>query len=224
MTVASADLTAAFGLIFDHPEGTDWYWGDAADRIEEKLPYTDPDSFNVIEAALDQLPDLAGRYSAWQIATGFEYLFNNVLSSYPFLFQDERIEEARRVSTVGKLFSLFDTVFRHAAAWTHGPAHQQRDLTAGPQGYVNIVCYMFWDNCPLADLGIPAIRSACIDVMERCLGIPNNAVIESALHGLGHLAPSDKRAAGLAAGFADRGIGHPALITYARAASAGYVQ
>ena len=224
MTQPIVGQSSAFDLIFDHAEGEDWYWGDAANRIEQALPSNKPESFDVIEAALAQVPALTDRYSAWQVATGFEFLFNNVLSSYPFLFQEERIEEGRRIRAAENLYGLFKDFFSTATTWT-GPAHLQ--TTASPdreQGYINIVCYMFWDNCPLADFGIPALRAACIDVMARCISIPSNAVIESALHGLGHLAPDDARAASLAAGFADRGIGHPKLIAYARAASAGRVQ
>lgn len=216
-------MSGRFDLLFNHPEGEDWYWSEAADAVETALPGDDPHTLDTIEAALDQLPDLMTRYSAWQIATGFEFLFNNALSSYAFLFADARIAEADRVRTAGKIFRLFDLLFRNAATWT-GPAHRDRNTAAGPQGYINTVCYMFWDNCPLTDMGIPAIRAACIDVMERCLLIPNNAVIESALHGLGHLAPENARATELTAGFASRGIGHPELTAYARAASAGRVQ
>ena len=212
-----------FDVLFNHPEGEDWYWGESADAVAAALPGDDPHTLGTIEAALDQLPDLMKRYSAWQIATGFEFLFNNVLSSCPFLFADERIAETDRVRTAGKIFRLFDIFFRDAATWT-GPAHLDRNAATDPQGYVNIICYMFWDTCPLTGLGKPALTAACIEVMERCLLVPNNAVIESALHGLGHLAPGNARAAGLAAGFADRGIGQVELIAYARAASAGLVQ
>ena len=222
-TIQDSGRDGVLDLIFNHTEASDWYWGDAAIEIEKRLPPDDPASFDAIEAALQSLPELAARYSAWQVATGFEYLFNNVLSSYVFLFEDPRIDETRRVHAAGNLLALFDPFFRHAATWT-GPAHQQRTTDGGPQARLNIVCYMFWDTCPLPGFGIPAITSACIDVMERCLSMPNNAVIESALHGLGHLAPGNRRAAELAASFAARGRGHPNLIAYARAASAGHVQ
>ena len=218
-------MSDAFALLFDHPEGEDWYWSAPAERIAAALPHTDPRTLTVIESALDGLPDLMSRYSAWQIATGFEFLFNNVLSLYPFMFEDERFEEADRIRTAEKLFRLFDIFFRETAHWSGGPAHLQSVPSADPvQAYVNIVCYMFWDSCPLPDFKVPALRAACIGVMERCLGIPNNAVIESALHGLGHLAPEDARATALATDFAGCGLGPPELIAYARAASAGYVQ
>ncbi|KJS26894.1 MAG: hypothetical protein VR75_05535 [Hyphomonadaceae bacterium BRH_c29] len=223
MSASAASLSEALDLIFDHVESTDWYWGDAADEIELALRPNEPQSFKVIETALNQLPSLMARYSAWQIATGFEFLFNNVLSSYPLLFQDERIEETRRVLAAENLFDLFNVFFRDATTWT-APVHLQRTAASDrDQGYINTVCYMFWDNCPLVDFGIPSLRTACIKVMERCLSVPSNAVIESALHGLGHLAPKDPRAVDLSSGFAARGIGHPALIAYAKAASAGRV-
>lgn len=212
-------------LIFDHPEGEHWYWDATAREIEAAIPHDDPHTFEVIISALDNIPVLMKQYSGWQIATGFEFLFNNALSLYPFLFADERIAESDRVLTAGKLFGLFNILFRTTATWTTGPAHLQKVSPADPvQGYINMVCYMFWDNCPLTELGIPAIRAACIDVMERCLAVPNNAVIEGALHGLGHLSPSDRRASEIAASYANRRAGPAELLIYARAASAGHVQ
>jgi hypothetical protein len=212
-------------VLFDHTEGEDWYWGEAAKKIEETIPHNDPRSFDVITSSLDQLPELMRRHSAWQIATSFEFLFNNVLSSYPFLFADERIAEPYRVRTVRKLFKLFDLFFRNAVTCNDGPVHLQREFVGDPvQGYVNTVCYMFWDNCPLTDLGLPSIRDACRDVMEQCLTIPNHAIIESALHGLGHLAPGDTRAAEIALSYSRRGTGPQELLAYAKAASEGHVQ
>lgn len=221
-----ADMSARLDPIFSHPEGIEWYWDDDTDRIGCELPSGDAQSFDVIEAALVHLPALMARYSPWQIATGFEFIFNPVLSSYANLFADDRIVEPRRTEAAANLFGLFGLLFREAAAWTFGPEHLLRESPAGTdpvQRDINRICYMFWDTSRLLHLGLPGVRRACLDVMERCLTVPNYAVQESALHGLGHLARDDARAAALAAGFAARGMGPPELIRYAQAAAVGHV-
>lgn len=225
-THPDASLAASISLILAHPEGNCWYWDAAADEAQSALPEGAPQSFDTIEAILAHIPALAERYSAWQVATGCEFIFNNTLSSYAFLFGDERIEESRRVRTIANIFDLFNFVFRDAANWSNGPAHLARGAPAEAdpiQEETNRICFMFWDSCPLLGLGVPNIRTACIDVMEHCLTIPNYAVQESALHGLGHLAHADRRAARLAADFAKTGMAPLELIRYAQAAATGNI-
>lgn len=228
VSVAEPDdrLAAKFALIFSHPEGIEWYWDEAADEAMRLLPADDPHTFDVIEAMLDHLPALTTRYSPWQVSTGFHFIFSFIATPYTDLFRDERIDESRRSAAAAKLFDLFDRVFRDTASWTHGPAHLLRERPAGAdpvQADISTICYMFWDTCRLPHLGVPGVRSACLDVMERCLAVPNHAVQESALHGLGHLAPDNARASALAAGYAARRTAPPELIEYAKAASASHV-
>src|SRR6185295_87095 len=55
---------------------------------------------------------------------------------------------------------------------------------------LNHICYMWWDVFIISgnseDDGMRPLNEACLAVMEQCLALSNVAVLEGALHGLGH--------------------------------------
>jgi hypothetical protein len=91
----------------------------------------------------------------------------------------------QKLAVLRNLSNLFEQVFAPRCA---------PELSAGSQDGsfpINTTCYMFWDVTPISVWNTgdeaQAYYFAIADVMRRCLRSSNPAVIESALHGLGHL-------------------------------------
>tara|TARA_R110000782_G_scaffold255475_1_gene344287 strand:- start:2636 stop:3319 length:684 start_codon:yes stop_codon:yes gene_type:complete len=209
------ELTEKVALIFDHPEGVDWHWEDAADRIAAGVP-VEPKSFDILEAAFVHFETYLAPYSPWQIAMGTSFLLDSILSPHVSLFSDERLDIERRVAVVRGLRNVFADTFKLHAEWEY-------EGGAGVQKDINNKCYMFWETCPLPFSPSRPIAEACIDVMESCLTIPNMAVIESGLHGLGHSARSYPRAVQIVEQYIAAGKCPADLVEYAQSAAKGRV-
>ncbi len=89
-------------------------------------------------------------------------------------------------------------------------------------------CYMLWDATGLAYWSerdeADAVPQAILDVLEHALLSPNDAVVESGLHGLGHRASPARRSAAIARLLECRPGLRPELRKYAEAAALGHFQ
>jgi hypothetical protein len=172
--------------LFDHDPavGEAWYWQDPAAKFQEALDELNRNEglvVDVLRAAFGDFVTHMADYSPWQVATGVYFIFNNSLSNFAFALKSPARPLQHRVAVVAGLRQVFDRVFeRHCE---EGLGHlDQADNT------LNKVCYMFWDVTPIMRLGVPEISAECLGVMRHCLKSRNAALIESALHGLGHSA------------------------------------
>ncbi len=102
---------------------------------------------------------------------------------------------------------------------------------APPMSPLNNICYMFWDTSPLLTWrtwpGDLQPQDAVYEVLEATLHLSNPACIESALHGLGHLAQARRetstRAADITRHFMATRPLTAELREYASRAATGYV-
>lgn len=102
---------------------------------------------------------------------------------------------------------------------------------APPMSPLNEICYMFWDTSPLLTWrswpGDLQPQDAVYEVLETTLHLGNPACIESALHGLGHLAQARRetstRASDITRQFMATRPLTPELREYAARAATGYV-
>lgn len=207
--------------LFDHDEAQgEWYWRDLATETPWSLIHMQQEEWIVVEVldrAFSDFDRYLGRFTAWQIATGINYVFNNSCSGFAFAVMHPGSSVERRVAMVGGLRVIFDRVFaRHCApALLH--------LNKLPE--INGICYMFWEVTPIMNLEFPAIRRAAYGVLEHCLHSTNIAVVESALHGLGHEAHADPTAVAIIDGYIARATkAPPELLAYAHAARSGRIQ
>ena len=88
---------------------------------------------------------------------------------------------------------------------------------------------MWWEVIPLGaaegDPDAERLNGKASDVLEAVLSLSNPACKEAALHGLGHSARKDDRAATIIERFLANGVDlDPALDRYARSALSGYIQ
>ena len=113
-------------------------------------------------------------------------LLDPVFSTTCHLIRTASVAGSRKASAVAAMSNLYDDVLAKRCAPVLGHLSE-----IGGEPALSFICYMMWDVCPLAhNWGFGAagpIADAVVGVLERALESDNDAVVESALHGLGHL-------------------------------------
>ncbi len=101
---------------------------------------------------------------------------------------DPAIEWSIREAAILAVTPLFENFFTKYCT----PKCSHGTVRAIPGENINLICYMFWDICPLhpdmCDDQDHAYTDSCFDVLARILAIDHVACQEAALHGLGHWA------------------------------------
>lgn len=132
------------------------------------------------------------------------------------------VPRPRKLNAIAAMSHLYDDVF--AVRCKPILVHRSEPGCEAP---LAMICYMLWDVCALgywqAGEADGPVAEAVTGVWERALGSWNDAVVESALHGLGHANHCARRSE-LIAGYLHRHPdARPELRTYAEAAAAGCV-
>jgi hypothetical protein len=210
---------------------------DNVDSPWDKFPPGCNESSPELVASDDEIVDLftytmvasgteLGRFNDSQVGVGLDNLLNNHFSDVANTVRDGTTTTDRKIAALRSLKVLY----RDCLALRAAPVLGHRDDTA-PCKPLNTICYMLWEVTPLSywpDEGKGAVMyPVLIDVMESALASPNSAVVESGLHGLGHLVYKCEGPAVAAIDrFLDtcRGQVREELVTYARAARTGMIQ
>lgn len=205
-----------------------WYWqvGDdgEADPFKDEDPLT---AFEFIETLCEAPGKHLAAYSDDQIGQGLNFIFNNSCSNLTHGFKAAPVSFERKEAALRSLFHLFRDVMAVRCSPQQAVGRQEKSAP------LNHICYMFWDETPLSGQWNEVTKAerrayyeAVAWVMQQCLSSPNPAVVESGLHGLGHMVfdyPSV--AAPILDAYLDQNKGRPnALINYARAARTGMIQ
>lgn len=162
--------------LFNRPE-TEWYWDfglKAFEASNEELARLVSRLFENAGADLKEFSDT-------QVAYGLNYIFNNAISNTIFSICQKGDDEDLRINAVLNMKHLYKNCL--AKRCENKLSHDQK-VEVSP---LNTFCYMLWDTSPLCQW-----KDVVLDVMEDALYIPNDACIESALHGLGHRYSQDE--------------------------------
>jgi hypothetical protein len=130
---------------------------------------------------------LLAPYTEKQVNEGLWWIIGEGQSEYLFALTGDTTPWPERLACVRSITALFAGVFarRCEAALSH------LDEPGNP---LNQVCYMWWDIFQLGPPYVPPeLHEAIIGVMGAILDIDHDAVIESALHGLGHWSEGHER-------------------------------
>jgi hypothetical protein len=166
-------------LIFDHPvdSNREWYW-----EIDANVAPVDAPTFIKYTAQLFLASgELLKTYSDAQVNQGLNVLISNGVSDNIFALQNKSIPLEQRTAFLNAIFDLNEQCFQ--ARCTPHLSHLDRTETPPHVSCLNMICYMWWDVFVTPG---GALNDACISVMEKCLRLTNPAVLEGALHGLGH--------------------------------------
>lgn len=147
----------------------------SADEIADLFIYT-------LERSGDELAGL----SDWQVGNGLDNLLNSHFTDVAYVVRNGAVSDAKRLACVHALKTLYADCLTPRASPSLG--HLSETSECPP---LNMICYMLWDVTPLSHWGegprADAMYPALADVMESALQSDNPAVIESGLHGLGHM-------------------------------------
>ncbi|MCH8152755.1 MAG: hypothetical protein IH830_10345 [Planctomycetes bacterium] len=170
--------------MFDHPDSKpEWYFDDDDDA---PFPGTDLEIACLIrDTCLRCARDLQ-RFSDIQVNSGLNFIFNNSCSDYTFALKNSSVPLQTRLDAVSAIRELYHGCFESRCA----PVLSHRDQEGGTP--LNSICYMFWDVTPIGwwedDPEKEDFYPVIVAVMVEALQSTNVACVESALHGLGHLA------------------------------------
>jgi len=206
--------------VFDHPVSEPaWYFVES--NPKPKIPVVVSTRF-ITQLLLNCGEDLKP-YSNTQVDRGLNYLFNGSCSELAWEIRRGGFSMLDKVDLLRALSTLYADCFAPRCA----PVLSHLDESKGNR--LNQICYMLWDVTPLLHWGSPRKRKlaydALFEVFEGALRSTNDACVESALHGLGHLhLDLPKRSADTIKKFLKEAKGRrPEILTYAKNAMSGMV-
>lgn len=203
--------------VFDHPATKPaWHWAPDAPQwegIPEQIAAHVADTF-------EQSGHLLARFSDEQLNQGFWFLASNSCSEFMYSLVDPALPFSLRLRALRSFVPLFEQVMaaRCSAHLSHLDEHGANAL--------NSACYMWWDILPIHGRPEEPTRAEfdfeVLVVLNRLLGIPQDACRESALHGLGHWSIYYPSVTNIIDEFLSRTPNlRPELIAYAKSAKTG---
>lgn len=204
-----------------------WYW-QIIDAEED--PFNGEDAqvaFTFIEAlCVNPAKDLAP-FNDSQVGQGLGFIFDSACSNLTHGFKAAPMPFERKLVALRNLYTLFRDVLVPRCAPVLSASSQE------PSMQLTYICYMFWDVTPLSGQWQGVTKEerrtyyeAVAWVMQQCLSAPNPAVVESGLHGLGHMVFDYPAVAVpiIDAYLEKHKTRHDPLTNYARAARTGMIQ
>ena len=200
--------------------------GAGADLWDERLNH---DHINLTDEELVPLFEVTMRRSGADLAPfpdevvggGLSLILNGALSDFGQRIRSGQVVTERKVNAIRAIKVLYDDVLT--------PRTQPRlgHLSENGHDRLSMFCYMLWDDTGLAHWSerdeADAVPQAILDVMEHALLSPNDAVIESGLHGIGHRASPERANAVVGKLLARRPDLRPELKKYAEACALGCI-
>jgi hypothetical protein len=159
------------------------------DLLPETCSVLPEENLDHVDRALDD-PEIHRLFSRDQIGIGLQLIYSNACSSICFCYI-EAGDEGRRVTGIRQINKLYTNYFdRYCNAPVGSIGNDHLD------GGIAYLCYMLWDIFVLyPGNASPAIKAAVLDVMTGAIQMQNDNCIVSGIHGLGHWATDEPRAA-----------------------------
>ena len=217
-------------IIFDNNGGygSDQYFEDDIDLLRDKIEFELEKKpallIDILHTAFTNFETYLSKYTVFQLSNAIDYIFNPGLSNYGFVFKDDTADKRKRIEALHSLSDLMLYIYEDTAEPILG--HLSQSPQDKRKENLNGVCYMFWDTATIPYNCDEDIRNTCLAVMGKCARSHNIAVVEGALHGLGHAQYySDQRLIETYINEANLGTGEnsEALRQYANAARRGRV-
>lgn len=187
----------------------------------QMISLTDDELVSLFEVTMRRSgSDLAG-FSDAVVGGGLTLILDSSLSNFGYRMRTGSIAKERKVNAISAMRCLYEQVLEPRCMPLLG------HLSETGASRLSYICYMLWDVTALAywpkeDEG-EAVPQAVIELLSGVLDSPNDAVVESALHGLGHLASPPRRAEVIGGMLERRPALRPELRKYAEACSLGCI-
>lgn len=193
------------------PFGMEWTFKAAPSDVAELMRHTFEHSGR----------DLAD-YSDRQVSIGLQALLFSHFSNFVHEISESTVSDPLKVEVINSLLPLYRDCLATRAPAVLG---HKSESVGNP---LEFLTYMLWDVSPL---DVMAHRTkggtdALIDVLAAALRLPNEACVESALHGLGHFPQrlSHRADTVIDQWLSEKPDGRSELLDYARAARTGCIQ
>jgi hypothetical protein len=168
--------------VFDRPV-TDKGWYFDCDDVE--FAAEDSEVVALITATLRRCGEDLARFANLQVSHGLNFIVNDWCSNTVLSLMADSVPKDVRLEAIASIRSLYCDCFERRCASVLGY------LGEAGGGPLNTTCYMLWDISPLGYWeGRPEkalFYDAVLDLLEVVLYSKNDACLESALHGLGHM-------------------------------------
>lgn len=124
-------------------------------------------------------------FSNAQVNDGLNYIFSEACFRHADNFGDSSVWLDLKLAAIRAIKHLYEDCFEPRCDSRLGHPGE------GSENPLNYMAYMLWDVTPIPKLNrqVPDAIGACVEVMEFALHSSNDACIEGAVHGLGHLRP-----------------------------------
>ena len=179
-------------IIFDNDEnrGTNQFYDNdynnspIAIKRDAELEENSKLALEVLHTSFVNIDKYLSKYSVYQLANGLEYIFNPSFGNIGFLFEERGLNQQKQVETLDALGDLMLYIFEDKAErlgfLEQMPNKDEKDKS------LNYTCFMFWETACIPHICDREGIDACLRTMAKCAKSNNLALVEGALHGLGH--------------------------------------
>jgi len=153
-------------------------------KREAELEENSKLALEVLHTSFMNIDKYLSKYSIYQLANGLEYIFNPSFGNIGFLFENRGLNQKKQIETLDALGDLMLYIHEEKAEPVLG--HLDQKPKNKQNNILNYSCYMFWETACIPHICDREGIDACLRVMAKCAQSHNVAVVEGALHGLGH--------------------------------------
>ena len=190
-----ADFREPYLDVIFEPEGVEWNTKPLTGKLAAREIELESNSLlvmSVLEYAQEDPKERLRHLGTDALAAGLGRLFDPVHCLDSRCLADKRIPLERRTRLVPLIGDIILSAWENHASHSLGHTETGYNSVSDDTAYADYLVYMFWDVAWLPHGCERPIIDACIDVMGRCAKSSNPAVVEGALHGLGHMQSYEK--------------------------------
>lgn len=167
--------------VFDHPETEEaWFWDIDAPEFKEG-----PETIaKLVSLVFRRSGSDLQRFSDRQVSDGLKYILDSACNDISYIIRDGDFPMDVKLDVIRSMWSLYTDCFAKRCPPVLG--HRSEPS----KSELSYICYMLWDVTGLAywpDAGKVEAYRAITRLLDDVLYLDNEACIESALHGLGHI-------------------------------------
>lgn len=205
-------------FVFDRPETPNgWYFEDG----DHEFKASPTEITELITTTNTRCGVDLARYSDRQVNEGLCYIFSQCCTEVAYAIKSCSVPLELRLQAVRSVRHLYTDCFESRCA-----PLLDREMSSNP---LNFMCCMLWDVAPIAwwedDPDRAMFYDAILNVLEPILYSSNDACVEGALHGLGHIKfYTDERVPAVIGRFlGQRRDLRKELVEYAQACATGFI-
>ena len=187
----------------------------------EALTVTDAELVPLFEVTMRRSGEDLAPFDDEVVGGGLTLILDGSLSDFGYRIRNAPVAIERKVNAILAMRNLYQQVLEPRCDPRLG------HLSETGHSRLSYICYMLWDVTQIA-YWTPADEStslpqAVLEVLESTLDSQNDAIVESGLHGLAHLATSARRREAIERLLDRRPDLRPDLRRYAEACSLGCI-